>query len=69
MDTMLADTVGEYSMGRLVVLSVTAGLGRGVGVGVKTEIFSYPEMNIFNMFYFLYSEAWTRRHELEEVSG
>ena len=38
---MLADTVGEYSRGRLVVLTVSAGLGRGVGVGVKTEIFSY----------------------------
>ena len=40
-DTMLADTVGEYIRGRLVVLSVLAGMGRGVGVGVKTEIFSY----------------------------
>ena len=38
MDTMLADTVGEYSRGLAVVLSVFAGRGRGVGVGVKTEI-------------------------------
>ena len=40
-DTMLADTVGEYIRGRLVVLSDSTGLGRGVGVGVKTEIFSF----------------------------
>ena len=36
---MLADTVGEYISGRLVVLSVFSGLGAGVGVGVKTGIF------------------------------
>ena len=43
---MLADTVGEYIRGRLVVLSVLAGMGRGVGVGVKTEIFSYFILSI-----------------------
>ena len=36
---MLADTVGEYSRPRAVVLRVLAGLGRGVGVGVRTGIF------------------------------
>ena len=68
MDTMLEDTVGEYSRGLAVVLSVFAGRGRGVGVGVKTGIVViYWE--IFLALYFLCFQVWTRRREWEGVSG
>ena len=67
---MLAATVGEYIIGLLVVLSVLTGLGRGVGVGVKTEIFCYfIQKYTFYAGYFLYFEAWTRRHEWEGAWG
>ena len=62
---MLEDTVGEYSRGLAVVLSVG-----GVGVGVKTGIDS-PDFlrEIFFALYFLYFEVWTRRRVWEGVSG
>ena len=65
-DTMLEDTVGEYSRGLAVVLSVG-----GVGVGVKTGIDSpdFLRETFFLSLYFLYFEVWTRRRVWEGVSG
>ena len=61
---MLEDTVGEYSRGLAVVLSVG-----GVGVGVKTGIVLIFIEKYFFALCFLYFEVWTRRRVWEGVSG